>query len=49
MTLECQFLQQNATLGNLLQCQVDDAAAARQADHAAKDFLQVYLQAAVEI
>jgi hypothetical protein len=31
-TLECQFLQQNATLGNLLQRQVGDAAAARQAD-----------------
>jgi hypothetical protein len=47
--LERQFLQQNATLGNLLQRQVDDAAAARQADQADKEFSQVYPQAAVEI
>jgi hypothetical protein len=48
-TLERQFLQQNAVLGNLLQRQVDDAAAARQADRAPKDFSQVYPQAAIEI
>jgi hypothetical protein len=48
-TLEQQFLQQNATLGNLLQRQVNDAAATSQADRADKEFSQVYPQAAVEI
>jgi hypothetical protein len=48
-TLERQFLQQNAVLGGLLQRQVDDATAARQADRAPKDFSSVYPQAAVEI
>jgi hypothetical protein len=41
-TLERQFVQQNATLGHLLQCQqVDDAATARHADRADKEFTQV--------
>jgi hypothetical protein len=48
-TLERQFLQQNATLGHLLQRQVDDASAARHADRADKEFTQVYPQAAVGI
>jgi hypothetical protein len=48
-TLEQQFLQQNAVLGNLLQQQVDNAEAARQADKALKDFSSVYPQAAVEL
>jgi hypothetical protein len=48
-TLEQQFLQQNAVLGNLLQQQVDNAEAARQADKALKDFSTVYPQAAIEI
>jgi hypothetical protein len=48
-TLERQFLQQNAVLGNLLQQQVDDANAARQADRAPKTFSAVYPQAAIEL
>jgi hypothetical protein len=48
-TLEQQFLQQNAVLGYLLQQQVDDAVAARQADKTLKEFSSVYPQAAVEI
>jgi hypothetical protein len=48
-TLERQFLHQNATLGNLLQQQVDDAAAAQVADCAQEEFLSIYPQAAVEI
>jgi hypothetical protein len=48
-TLENQFLQQNAVLGNLLQQQVDDANAARQADRAPKTFSSVYPQAAIEL
>jgi hypothetical protein len=47
--LERQFLQQNAVFGNLLQQQVDNAQAARQADKAPKEFSDVYPQAAVEI
>jgi hypothetical protein len=48
-TLERQFLQQNAVFGNLLQQQVDNAQAARQADKAPKEFSDVFPQAAVEI
>jgi hypothetical protein len=48
-TLERQFLQQNAVLSGLLQRQVDDAAAARQAAVAPKEFSSVYPQAAAEI
>jgi hypothetical protein len=48
-TLEQQFLQQNAVLGNLLQQQVDNAEAARVADKALKEFSTVYPQAAVDI
>jgi hypothetical protein len=48
-TLERQFLQQNAVHSGLLQQQVDDAAAARQADRAPKEFSSVYPQAAIEI
>jgi hypothetical protein len=48
-TLERQFLQQNAVLSGLLQQQVDDATAARQADRAPKEFSSIYPQAATEI
>jgi hypothetical protein len=48
-TLERQFLQQNAVLGNLLQQQVDNANAAWQADRAPKTFSSVYPQAAIEL
>jgi hypothetical protein len=48
-TLEQQFVQQNATLGHLLQRQVHEATAARHADRADKEFTQVYPQAAVGI
>lgn len=48
--LERQFLQQNATLGNLLQQQVDDATAAQATDWAQREFWSIYPQeAAVEI
>jgi hypothetical protein len=49
-TLERQFLQQNAVLGNLLQQQVDNATAAwHQVDRAPKMVSSVYPQAAIEL
>jgi hypothetical protein len=47
--LERQFLQQNATLGPIIQRQGDEAAASRQAERADKEFAQVYPHAAIGI
>jgi hypothetical protein len=41
-TLERHFLQQNATLGHIIQRQGEEAAASRQADREDKEFAQVY-------
>jgi hypothetical protein len=49
MMLKWQFLQQNTVLGNLLQLQVDDATATRQADKTPKEFSHMYWQVAVKI